>query len=133
MKHTTVATALVCMITALALPGIAQASAAPAASAAVQTTGDHDSADANAAVTRYGNTQTGGKEFPQTPLIQGTLNMPCIGIESLTALANIGDQDMPVVTSQELCGENSTVSDDPLSHILSDIPILSGNASSHGR
>ncbi|WP_367130184.1 MULTISPECIES: rodlin [Streptomyces] len=100
---------------------------------------DQDVANGNAAVTGYGNTHTGGKESPQMSLIQGTLNKPClgigkIGIQSVLALvANIGVQDVPILTSQQQqqCTDNSTISDgdDPLSHILSEIPIISGNGS----
>ncbi|MFF7725141.1 rodlin [Streptomyces sp. NPDC008001] len=99
---------------------------------------DQDVANGNAAHTGYGNTKTGGKESPQMSLIQGTLNKPCIGIgkiglQSLIALLNIGIQDVPILTSQQQqqCTDNSTISDgdDPLSHILDEIPIISGNGS----
>ncbi|GAA3033027.1 hypothetical protein GCM10020000_07660 [Streptomyces olivoverticillatus] len=74
-------------------------------------------------------------------LIQGTLNKPCIGIgkigiQSLIGAANIGLQDVPILTSQQQqqCTDNSTINDgdDPLSHILDEIPILSGNGSGNG-
>ncbi|GAA2708355.1 MULTISPECIES: rodlin [Streptomyces] len=99
---------------------------------------DQDVANANGAKTGYGNTVTGGKESPQMSLIQGTLNKPCIaigkiGLQSLIALLNIGIQDVPILTSQQQqqCTDNSTINDgdDPLSHILDEIPILSGNGS----
>ncbi|WP_338058295.1 rodlin [Streptomyces roseifaciens] len=99
---------------------------------------DQDVANGNAAKTGYGNTHTGGKESPQMSLIQGTLNKPCLGIgklglQSLLLLINIGVQDVPILTSQQQqqCTDNSTISDgdDPLSHILSEIPIISGNGS----
>ncbi|CAM5484085.1 hypothetical protein SABIM44S_02931 [Streptomyces abikoensis] len=99
---------------------------------------DQDVANGNAAKTGYGNTHTGGKESPQMSLIQGTLNKPCIGIgklgiQSVLALINIGVQDIPILTSQQqqFCTDNSTISDgdDPLSHILDEIPIISGNGS----
>ncbi|PSJ26792.1 RdlA protein [Streptosporangium nondiastaticum] len=100
---------------------------------------DQDVANGNASHTGYGNTITGGKESPQMSLIQGTLNKPClgigkIGIQSVLALvANIGIQDVPILTSQQQqqCTDNSTISDgdDPLSHILDEIPIISGNGS----
>ncbi|MFF7726044.1 rodlin [Streptomyces sp. NPDC008001] len=99
---------------------------------------DQDVANGNAAKTGYGNTKTGGIESPQMSLIQGTLNKPCIGIgkigiQSVLALINIGIQDIPILTSQQQqqCTDNSTISDgdDPLSHILSEIPIISGNGS----
>lgn len=74
-------------------------------------------------------------------LIQGTLNKPCIaigklGLQSVLALINIGVQDVPILTSQQQqqCTDNSTVNDgdDPLSHILDEIPIVSGNGSANG-
>ncbi|MFV8133037.1 rodlin [Streptomyces syringium] len=97
-----------------------------------------DVANGNAANTGYGNTKTGGKQSPQMSLIQGTLNKPClgigkIGVQSLIALINIGVQDIPILTSQQQqqCTDNSTISDgdDQLSHILDEIPILTGNGS----
>ncbi|WP_370423781.1 rodlin [Streptomyces sp. QH1-20] len=97
-----------------------------------------DVANGNAAKTGYGNTKTGGEQSPQMSLIQGTLNKPClgigkIGVQSLIALLNIGIQDIPILTSQQQqqCTDNSTISDgdDQLSHILDEIPILSGNGS----
>ncbi|MFD7238778.1 rodlin [Streptomyces syringium] len=100
-----------------------------------------DVANGNAAKTGYGNTKTGGKESPQMSLIQGTLNKPClgigkIGVQSILALINIGVQDIPVLTSQQQqqCTDNSTISDgdDQLSHLISEIPVLSGNGSANG-
>ncbi|GAA0350794.1 rodlin [Streptomyces olivoreticuli] len=102
---------------------------------------DQDVANGNAARTGYGNTRTGGVESPQMSLIQGTLNKPCLGIgklgvQSVLALINVGVQDVPVLSSQQQqqCTDNSTINDgdDPLSHILSEIPVLSGNGSGNG-
>ncbi|GHF21233.1 MULTISPECIES: rodlin [Streptomyces] len=102
---------------------------------------DTDVANANGAKTGYGNTKTGGQESPQMSLIQGTLNKPCIAIgkaeiQSLIGLINIGLQDIPILTSQQQqqCTDNSTINDgdDALSHILDEIPILSGNGSANG-
>ncbi|MBB5119943.1 rodlin [Streptomyces eurocidicus] len=99
---------------------------------------DDDVANGNAAKTGYGNTKTGGKESPQMSLIQGTLNKPCLGIgkleiQSVLALLNIGLQDIPILSSQQQqqCTDNSTIKDgdDPLSHLLDEIPIISGNGS----
>ncbi|MGI5338901.1 rodlin [Streptomyces sp. CA-181903] len=104
----------------------------------------HDSQDianANGAKTGYGNTKTGGKESPQMSLIQGTLNKPCIGlgranIQNIVALVNIGLQDIPILSSEQeqQCTDNSSINDgdDPLSHLLDDIPIISGNGSANG-
>ncbi|RLV01638.1 RdlA protein [Streptomyces griseocarneus] len=102
---------------------------------------DNDVANANAARTGYGNTKTGGKESPQMSLIQGTLNKPCLGIgklglQSLIGLINLGVQDVPVLSqqNQQQCTDNSTIRDGDaqLSHILSEIPVLSGNGSGNG-
>ncbi|GGY09779.1 rodlin [Streptomyces hiroshimensis] len=99
---------------------------------------DQDVANGNAAKTGYGNTHTGGKQSPQMSLIQGTLNKPClaigkIGIQGLVGAVPINVQDVPILSSQQQqqCTDNSTISDgdDPLSHILSEIPIISGNGS----
>ncbi|MGW1072257.1 rodlin [Streptomyces sp. NPDC002537] len=102
---------------------------------------DSDVANANAARTGYGNTKTGGVESPQMSLIQGTLNKPCLGIgklglQSVLALINVGVQDVPIATqqAQQQCTDNSTIreGDAQLSHILSEIPVVSGNGSGNG-
>ncbi len=102
---------------------------------------DTDVANANGAKTGYGNTATGGKESPQMSLIQGTLNKLCIGIgkaeiQSVLALINVGVQDVPILTSQQQqqCTDNSTINDgdDALSHLVDEIPVLSGNGSANG-
>ncbi|WP_171164489.1 rodlin [Streptomyces sp. I05A-00742] len=105
----------------------------------------HDSQDVangNQAVQMYGNTYTGGYMSPQMGLINGSFNKPCIaigklGLQSVLGLVNIGLQDIPILSSQQqqMCTENSTINDgdDALSHILDDIPILSGNGTENGR
>jgi hypothetical protein len=102
---------------------------------------DNDVANANGSWTGYGDTRTGGKESPQMSLIQGTLNKPCLGIgklglQSVLALINVGVQDVPIATqqNQQQCTDNSTIRDGDaqLSHILSEIPVLSGNGSGNG-
>ncbi|MFD7627339.1 rodlin [Streptomyces sp. NPDC059851] len=88
----------------------------------------------------YGNQKTEGAQSPQLGLVQGTLNKPCIGLpvkvnaQSLIALlANIGVQDINVASNpmNQQCAENSTQAkgDETLSHVLSNIPVLSGNLS----
>ncbi|WP_425506537.1 rodlin [Streptomyces rectiverticillatus] len=124
------------------------ASAAGVSATPAMAVGDgQDVANANGAGQMYGNTWTGGYMSPQMGLINGSLNKPCIGIgklgaQSLLALINIGLQDIPILSSQQQqsCTENSTINDgdDPLSHILDEIPIISGNGSwnserHHGR
>ncbi len=93
----------------------------------------------NGASQVYGNSSTHGDLSPQIGLIQGSLNKPCIGLpaklntQSLVGASNIGVQDIPVLSApqNQQCVENSTQAkgDEPLSHILSNIPVLSGNLS----
>ncbi|MFI1284409.1 MULTISPECIES: rodlin [unclassified Streptomyces] len=87
----------------------------------------------------YGNQATYGNMSPQMALIQGSFNKPCIAlpakanVQSVLALVNVGVQDIPVLSSpqNQQCTENSTQAkgDEALSHILSNIPVLSGNVS----
>ncbi|MEC3995460.1 rodlin [Actinacidiphila sp. DG2A-62] len=91
----------------------------------------------NGASSAYGNTVTGGTQSPQIGLVQGTLNKPCVGLPvkvnvgSLVGLVPITVQDINVLSSpqNQQCTENSTQAkgDEPLSHILDNIPVLSGN------
>ncbi|PKV76982.1 rodlin [Streptomyces sp. TLI_146] len=95
----------------------------------------------NNAMQAYGNSATYGDMSPQIALIQGSFNKPCIALpakanlQSLIGLLNIGVQDIPILSSQQTqqCTENSTQAkgDEPLSHILDNIPILSGNGARH--
>ncbi|GAA4997766.1 rodlin [Streptomyces siamensis] len=89
----------------------------------------------------YGNQATSGNMSPQMALVQGSLNKPCIG---LPVKGNVGSvvglipitavQDVPVLSAPQTqqCTENSTQAkgDEPLSHILDNIPVLSGNGAS---
>ncbi|MFI1105035.1 rodlin [Streptomyces melanogenes] len=91
----------------------------------------------NDSVQSYGNAKTKGDMSGQMSVIQGTLNKPCIGLlqkvqaQSLVALLNVGVQDIPILSAQQnqQCTENSTQAkkDEPLSHVIDNIPILSGN------
>ncbi|MBT2545423.1 RdlA protein [Streptomyces sp. ISL-44] len=93
----------------------------------------------NGASQIYGNQATYGNMSPQMALIQGSFNKPCIAlpakanVQSVLALVNVGVQDIPVLSSpqNQQCTENSTQAkgDEALSHILDNIPILSGNVS----
>ncbi|WP_405491928.1 rodlin [Streptomyces sp. NBC_00096] len=93
----------------------------------------------NGASQIYGNQATYGNMSPQMALIQGSFNKPCIAlpakanVQSVLALVNVGVQDIPVLSSpqNQQCTENSTQAkgDEALSHILSNIPVLSGNGS----
>uniref|UniRef100_A0AAU2JHY1 Rodlin n=1 Tax=Streptomyces sp. NBC_00049 TaxID=2903617 RepID=A0AAU2JHY1_9ACTN len=93
----------------------------------------------NGATQIYGNQETHGAMSPQASLVQGSLNKLCVGLpakvnaQSLFALINIGVQDINVASNpqNQQCAENSTQAkgDETASHIASNIPILSGNAS----
>ncbi|WP_327283851.1 MULTISPECIES: rodlin [unclassified Streptomyces] len=93
----------------------------------------------NGASQIYGNQATYGNMSPQMALIQGSFNKPCIALpakvnaQSILALVNVGIQDIPVLSNpmNQQCTENSTQAkgDEPLSHILDNIPVLSGNVS----
>ncbi|MCC9704131.1 RdlA protein [Streptomyces sp. MNU76] len=92
----------------------------------------------NGAQQVYGNSATYGNMSPQMALIQGSFNKPCIAlpakINTATALT-AALQDVPILSApqNQQCTENSTQAkgDEPLSHILSDIPILSDNGNSN--
>ncbi|MYU01654.1 MULTISPECIES: rodlin [unclassified Streptomyces] len=112
------------------------AAAAPSAMA-IANDGGTTTVNGNGASQAYGNSATYGDWSPQFALIQGSLNKPCI---ALPAKANIGSlvgfvpvsvQDINVLSSpqNQQCTENSTQAkgDEALSHLLSDIPILSAN------
>ncbi|WP_406371959.1 rodlin [Streptomyces sp. NBC_00647] len=95
----------------------------------------------NGAKQTYGNALTKGDQSPQLSVVQGSLNKPCIGLPAkvnvqnvLGVLAQAGLQDVPVLSApqNQQCTENSTQAkgDEPLSHILDNIPVLSGNGAS---
>jgi hypothetical protein len=117
------------------------AAAAPSALAIGDDQGT-TSLSGNGAQQSYGNSSTHGNMSPQLSLVQGSLNKPCIGlpvkgnIQSVVALVNIGIQDIPILSApqNQQCTENSTQAkgDEPLSHILDDIPVLSGNGEFNG-
>ncbi|MFJ9176672.1 rodlin [Streptomyces sp. NPDC102360] len=117
------------------LVGIA-AAAAPQA-LAVGNDGGTTSESGNNASQTYGNSATYGNMSPQMALIQGSLNKPCIGLPakanvgSLVGVVPVSVQDIPVLSApqNQQCTENSTQAkgDEPLSHVLDDIPVLSGN------
>ncbi|MFF5634097.1 rodlin [Streptomyces sp. NPDC012825] len=126
------------MATAAAAVSIVGATAA-VASPALATSNDTGttSFSGNGASQAFGNSATYGNMSPQMALIQGSLNKPCIGLPaklnagSLIGVVPITVQDINVLSSpqNQQCVENSTQAkgDEPLSHILDDIPVLSGN------
>ncbi|MFJ2176986.1 rodlin [Streptomyces sp. NPDC087851] len=120
---------------AASLVGATAAMASPAL--AIADDGGTTSFSGNGADSSFGNAVTKGDMSPQAGLIQGTLNKPCIGLPikanvgSLIGAVPIAVQDINVLSSpqNQQCTENSTQAkgDEPLSHILDDIPVLSGN------
>ncbi|MEU2232360.1 rodlin [Streptomyces vietnamensis] len=126
------------MATAAAAVSIVGASAAVASPAlAIADDGGTTSLSGNHAHQEFGNSATYGNMSPQMALIQGSLNKPCIGLPakvnagSIVGAIPIAVQDINVLSSpqNQQCTENSTQAkgDEALSHILDDIPILSGN------
>ncbi|MEU9619237.1 MULTISPECIES: rodlin [unclassified Streptomyces] len=121
---------------AVSLVGLS-AAAAPAAMA-IGNDGGTTSVNGNGAVDSFGNSVTRGDGSPQVQLVQGTLNKACVG---LPLKANVGSlvgllvpvavQDINVLHSpqNQQCADNSTQAkgDEALSHLVSDIPVLSGN------
>ncbi|MFJ2111499.1 MULTISPECIES: rodlin [unclassified Streptomyces] len=120
---------------AASVVGVSAAAAAPAL--AIGNDGGPTSASGNFATQQYGNMATHGNMSPQIALIQGSFNKPCIALPakanlgSLIGLVPIGVQDLNILSSpqNQQCVENSTQAkgDEALSHILDNIPILSGN------
>ncbi|MFJ4780790.1 rodlin [Streptomyces sp. NPDC088762] len=128
-------------MTAAAVSAVAVGAGAAAAAPAMAIGNDNGvtTVNGNGSQQIYGNQKTHGEMSPQLGLVQGTLNKPCIGLpakvnaQSLVALLNIGVQDIPIASNpqNQQCAENSTQAkgDETLSHILSNIPVLSGNVS----
>ncbi|CAL9449798.1 Rodlin protein RdlB [Streptomyces sp. enrichment culture] len=96
------------------------------------------SASGNGASQSFGNSATFGDMSPQLSLVQGSLNKPCIGLpaklnaQGLVGIVAVGVlQDVPILSApqNQQCVENSTQAkgDEPLSHILDDVALLSGN------
>ncbi|MFE4663986.1 rodlin [Streptomyces sp. NPDC056716] len=120
---------------AASVAGLA-ATAAPQALAIGNDNGT-TSASGNGASSVFGNSATFGHQSPQLSLIQGSLNKPCVGLPlkanvgSLIGAVPIAVQDVPILSApqNQQCVENSTQAkgDEPLSHILDDISVLSGN------
>ncbi|MGW1673551.1 rodlin [Streptomyces sp. NPDC002324] len=112
---------------------------AVAAPQALADDGGTTSFSGNDAQQVYGNSATYGDMSPQMALIQGSFNKPCIALPAkvnLAAVAAAVIQDVPILSApqNQQCTENSTQAkgDEPLSHILSDIPILSDNGNGNG-
>ncbi|MEN8655766.1 rodlin [Streptomyces sp. 21So2-11] len=130
------------MATAAVAVSIIGVGAAAAPAMAVGDDMGTTSMSGNGAEQHYGNAYTEGDMSPQMALIQGSLNKPCIGLPakanlgSLVGVVPIAVQDIPILSApqNQQCVENSTQAkgDEPLSHILNDIPILSANGAHNG-
>ncbi|MGW3659963.1 rodlin [Streptomyces sp. NPDC005151] len=88
----------------------------------------------------FGNSVTQGDHSPQAQLVQGSLNKACVGLPAkanagslVGVLVPVAAQDVNVLhlPQNQQCAENSTQAkgDEALSHIVDDIPVLSGNGS----
>ncbi|MCF3174477.1 RdlA protein [Streptomyces sioyaensis] len=125
------------LATAAAAASIVGVSAAAAPEAmAIGNQHGTSTVNGNGAAQYFGNSTTYGYMSPQIGLIQGSLNKPCLAVgkipaQILAGAAPIALQDINVLSSSQnqQCTENSTQAkgDDPLSHVLDNIPILSGN------
>ncbi|MFI6345146.1 rodlin [Streptomyces sp. NPDC050560] len=119
----------------------AVATIAPQAMAAGNDDGT-TTVNGNGAQTAYGNSSAKGDQSPQLTLVQGTLNDLCLGVPvkanvgSLVGLVPVTVQDVDVLSNpqNQQCADNSTQAkgDEPLSHLLDEIPVLSGNGAGNG-
>ncbi|MBD0735308.1 rodlin [Streptomyces sp. CBMA29] len=124
---------------AVSIAGVS-ASVAPSAMAIGDDHGT-TTANGNGSEQSYGNTYTSGYMSPSFALIQGSLNKPCLALPlkgnvgSLVGVVPVTVQDINVLSSpqNQQCTENSTQAkgDEPLSHILDNIPVLSGNGAAN--
>ncbi|MFG2149091.1 rodlin [Streptomyces sp. NPDC048696] len=110
---------------------------APAA-LAIGNDGGTTSFSGNDAEQKFGNAATKGDMSPQLGTVQGSLNKLCLGVP---VKVNVGSvvgaipvtaiQDVPILSApqNQQCTENSTQAkgDEPISHVLDNIPVLSGN------
>ena len=126
---------------AAAAVGVSVVGASAAMAPQAMAVGDHGgttSVSGNDAMQAYGNSSTYGNMSPQIGLIQGSFNKPCIALPAKANFASIAGivpvsvlQDVPILSApqNQQCTENSTQAkgDEPLSHILDQIPVLSGN------
>ncbi|MFJ4776835.1 rodlin [Streptomyces sp. NPDC088762] len=116
--------------------GAGAAAASPAM--AIGNDGGVKTVNGNGEAQIYGNQETEGPLSPQASLVQGSLNKLCIGLPAKAnvqsiLLINVGVQDIPILSNpqNQQCAENSTQAkgDEPLSHLVDNIPVLSGNFS----
>ncbi|MFF0288009.1 rodlin [Streptomyces sp. NPDC005262] len=112
------------------------ATLAPQAMAVGDDTGT-TSVDGNGSQS-FADSETRGDRSSQFGLVQGSLNKPCVGLpaevdtDSLVGVVPVAVQGVSALSSpqqNQQCTENSTRTkgDEPLSHLLDSIPVLSGN------
>ncbi|WP_133911391.1 rodlin [Streptomyces sp. NBC_00582] len=122
---------------AASVVGASVAAAVPAL--AIGNDSGPTSASGNGAHQSFGNSATFGNMSPQMALIQGSLNKPCVAlptkVNTIPVPAGLALQDVPILSSSnnQQCVENSTQvdGDDPLSHLLDDLALLSGNGAAN--
>ncbi|MER5949872.1 rodlin [Streptomyces sp. NPDC001904] len=96
------------------------------------------SASGNGSQSEIGNSTTDGSQSPQVGAVQGSLNKLCVGLPAkanagslVGVLVPIAAQDIPVLSAaqNQQCADNSTQAkgDEPVSHVVHGIPVLSGN------
>ncbi|MEU2232359.1 rodlin [Streptomyces vietnamensis] len=121
--------------------GASAAAASPAL--AIADDGGTTSLSGNGAHQEFGNSTTHGDMSPQLSAVQGSLNKLCLGVpvkgnvgSVVGVLVPVAVQDVNVLSSpqNQQCAENSTQAkgDEPLSHLVEDIPVLSGNGINNG-
>ncbi|MFD5319299.1 rodlin [Streptomyces sp. NPDC127098] len=130
MLKKTLATAAVAATAA----GVAGMAAAPAM--AISNDEGPTTISGNGNFDATGNTTTSGVLSPNLGLVNSTLNEVCVPINQLDVqnVVNvlaipIGVQDVLTSKNDQNCTENSVQidGDDPLSHLLDDLAVLSGN------
>jgi len=106
---------------------------------AIGDDGGVTTANGNRSTQVYGNAKAAGDMSPQGQIVQGSLNKLCAGVPVKANAASIVGflvpvtalQDVPILSAppNQQCTENSTQAkgDEPISHILDNIPVLSGN------
>ncbi|MGW0823611.1 rodlin [Streptomyces sp. NPDC002845] len=128
--------------TAVAVSVVGASAAAAPQALAISDDGGTTSTNGDGAIQEFGNSTTNGNMSPQMALIQGSLNKPCVGLPakanagSIVGVVPVTVQDIPILSApqNQQCVESSTQAkgDEPLSHILDDIPVLSGNGTNNG-
>ncbi|MER5204634.1 rodlin [Streptomyces sp. NPDC002825] len=121
--------------------GASAAAASPAL--AIADDGGTTSLSGNHAHQEFGNSETKGNQSPNFSAVQGSLNKLCLGVPAkvnagsiVGILVPVTVQDIDVLSNpqNQQCAENSTQAkgDEPLSHLVEDIPVLSGNGAFNG-